>query len=475
MQRVLWLLGISVLVLLLAGFVVLVSAGGENGIRFHRNEYHFLFRQAGFFVVSLLAMWMAARFDYHKWRNLPWLTIAAYLVVLAFLVAVLFAPETKGSHRWIGSGLFRFQPSELAKLVVIIATSVYLDRKGWLLGKFVKGALGAVLIVGLPVALVLKEPDFGATFVIGAAGVSLFLIAGMRMVHIGLFVGAGILLFGTLLALNPNRMNRINSWVQSSFQSSDVSGAQVEKAAADGMAELKRVAEATRPAAATVVERARRAMKAAKNVQDYEKGRAMEEGIETVLKGVAMRLQAEPPSFGALRKDLRKQIRTRDRAKAAAHQLDNSLVAIQRGGLTGVGFNKSKQKRKYLPEAHTDFIFAIGAEEWGLGFSLGLLFAFTVFFACGMIISARAPDRLGRMLAYGMTLLVYSQALINLWVVTGCAPTKGIALPFISYGGTNLVAAMTAVGFLFNVGRQIGLQTPRPRSRISTVFSPKGV
>ncbi len=97
-----------------------------------------------------------------------------------------------------------------------------------------------------------------------------------------------------------------------------------------------------------------------------------------------------------------------------------------------------------------------------------ILFAFTVFFACGMIIAARA-DSLGRMLAYGMSLLVYSQALINLWVVTGCAPTKGIALPFISYGGTNLLTAMIAVGFLFNVGRQIGLQPPRPKSRISNV------
>ena len=475
MYRVLWTLGISVLVLLLAGFVVLASAGGENGMRFFRNEYHFLFRQAGFFVVSLIAMWLAARFDYHKWRDLPWLTIAAYLVVLALLVAVLFGPETKGSRRWISYGMLNLQPSEMAKLVVVIATSVYLERKGWLLGRFVKGALGAVLIVGLPVALVLKEPDFGATFVIGATGVALFLLAGMRMVHIGLFVCGGALLFGTLLALNPNRMNRINSWVQSSFQSSDVPVLQVEKAAADGVAELKRVADAERPAVDAVAVRARTAMKAAKEVQDYEKGRSMEEGIDTVLRGVAMRLQTEPPSFVALRKDLRNQIRTRDRAKAAAHQLDNSLVAIQRGGLKGVGFYESKQKRKYLPEAHTDFIFAIGAEEWGLGFSLGLLTIFTVVFTCGMIISARAPDRLGRMLAYGMSILVYSQALINLGVVTGCLPTKGIALPFVSYGGTNMLAAMLAIGFIFNVGRQIGLQTPRPRSRISSVFSPKGV
>ena len=87
------------------------------------------------------------------------------------------------------------------------------------------------------------------------------------------------------------------------------------------------------------------------------------------------------------------------------------------------------------------------------------------------LIAAHAPDRLGRLFAYGMTFLVFFQALFNIGVVTGCCPTKGIALPFISYGGTNLVTAMVAVGVLFNVGRQIGLQTPRPRSRISPVFS----
>ena len=470
MYRVLWALGISVLVLLLAGFVVLASAGGENGVRFYKNEYYFLGRQAIWLAVSLPLMYAAIRFDYHKWSKLPWLTIAAYLVVLVLLVAVLiYGRETKGSRRWLGYGMIRLQPSELAKLVVVIATSVYLDCKGRQLKKFVKGALGAALIVGLPVALVLKEPDFGATFVIGAAGVSLFLLAKeMRLVHIGLFVCAGALLFGTLLALNPNRMNRISSWVRSSFQTSDIPEVEIEKSAADSVAELKRIADSPQPAVAAVATRARTAMKAVRDVQDYKKGRAMEEGIEAVLKGVAMRLQAEPPSFAALRNDLRQQIRSRDREKAAAHQRDHSLVAIKRGGLTGVGFYESKQKRKFLPEAHTDFIFAIGAEEWGLGFSLGLLFAFTVFFACGMIIAARA-DSLGRMLAYGMSLLVYSQALINLWVVTGCAPTKGIALPFISYGGTNLLTAMIAVGFLFNVGRQIGLQPPRPKSRISNV------
>ena len=139
-----------------------------------------------------------------------------------------------------------------------------------------------------------------------------------------------------------------------------------------------------------------------------------------------------------------------------------ALVAIRNGGVTGApGLFRSWQKHGYLPEMHTDFIFAIGAEEWGLMFSIVLLLLFVAFFVCGMIIATHAPDRLGRLLAYGMTFLVFFQAVFNLGVVTGCLPTKGLALPFISYGGSNLITAMVAVGILFNIGRQIELPTPR--------------
>ena len=155
----------------------------------------------------------------------------------------------------------------------------------------------------------------------------------------------------------------------------------------------------------------------------------------------------------------------------AAYQLNQALVAINHGGPFGVGYTRSMQKQFYLPEAHTDFIFAIGAEELGLAFSLLMLVVFTVFFICGIRIALRAPDRLGRLLAFGMTFLVFFQVLFNIGVVTGCLPTKGLALPFISYGGTNLMTSMIAVGILFNIGRQIELPKPRPRSTISPVFS----
>lgn len=157
-----------------------------------------------------------------------------------------------------------------------------------------------------------------------------------------------------------------------------------------------------------------------------------------------------------------------------SYQLDMSIQAILNGGLTGTpGLFNSKQKGGFLPEMHTDFIFAIGAEEWGLIFSLLVLFLFVAFFVCGIIIAKRAPDRFGRMLAYGLTCLIFFQAMFNILVVTGWAPTKGMALPFISYGGTSMFATMVAVGMIFNIGRHMEAPRRRPRCTFQSNFVPR--
>ena len=128
----------------------------------------------------------------------------------------------------------------------------------------------------------------------------------------------------------------------------------------------------------------------------------------------------------------------------------------------------------YLPENHTDFIFAIGAEEWGICFSLLLLALFVTVFVCGVVISFKACDRLGKFIAFGVTFLIFFQAMFNMGVVTGLLPTKGLALPFISYGGTNLMSALISIGMLINVSRQSDLQRQREKSKISAVFHIKG-
>ncbi len=141
-------------------------------------------------------------------------------------------------------------------------------------------------------------------------------------------------------------------------------------------------------------------------------------------------------------------------AQEEAFQLLNAVYAFVVGGGKGVGLGQSIQKRFYLPEAHTDFIFAIMAEELGLAVSIAVVLLFVTFFYCGLRIAMRAPDEFGRLAAFGISTMIAMQAAINIGVVTGCLPTKGLPLPFISFGGSSLAVTMGMVGILLNISLQ---------------------
>jgi cell division protein FtsW len=143
-------------------------------------------------------------------------------------------------------------------------------------------------------------------------------------------------------------------------------------------------------------------------------------------------------------------------AQDEAFQLLNAIYAFVVGGGTGVGLGGSLQKQFYLPEAHTDFIFAIVGEELGLGASIGVVLLFLGFFICGLLVSLRASDTFGRLVAFGITAMITLQAAINIGVVTGCLPTKGLPLPFISFGGTSIAITLTMVGILINIALHSG-------------------
>lgn len=143
-----------------------------------------------------------------------------------------------------------------------------------------------------------------------------------------------------------------------------------------------------------------------------------------------------------------------DKYPAAAYQLGQSEDAFTLGGFWGVGLGESIQKHYYLPEAHTDFILAIVGEELGLIATIMVVLLFAALFVCGVMISLRAKDQFGRLLGFGLTLMITVQAVINIGVVTGCLPTKGLPLPFISYGGSSLVVSMVNIGVLINIARQ---------------------
>ena len=393
-------LGLSVLALVAIGFVVLSSAGGPVGLRTPPSfdQYHFVKQQAKWLALSLPLFFGAMFFDYRSWRRHPWLAVVMYVAVIVALCAVFGFRPVNGSRRWLMFGPVRIQPSEFAKIAVVIAMSVFLDKVGWRIELFWKGAAKALAIVALPMALAVAEPDFGSTMVIGLTGGVLMVVAGMRVRHIGIVIGAALAGVGPLLLSNANRMRRISAWLP-----------------------------------------------------DW----------------VAGRLSEWCPWLGDL------TVSTED-AQEANYQLDQALIAIRNGGETGVGFGNSMQKQMYLPENHTDFIFAIGAEEWGIGFSLLLLVLFVTVFVCGIVISVKSCDRLGKFIAFGVSFLIFFQAMFNMGVVTGLLPTKGLALPFISYGGTNLMSAFISVGMLINVSRQSDLQRQREKSKISAVFHIKG-
>jgi cell division protein FtsW len=135
-------------------------------------------------------------------------------------------------------------------------------------------------------------------------------------------------------------------------------------------------------------------------------------------------------------------------------QLLQSLIAVGSGGFSGVGLMESKQKLFYLPEAHTDFIYAVLCEELGFIGGVLLVSLFIVYGWRGMRAAWAAPDGFGRLLALGVTSMVLSQALINFSVVLGMMPTKGIPLPFVSYGGSSLLTMLLATGVLLNISQQ---------------------
>lgn len=358
-------LGLVVTCLVALGLVVLYSAGVPNAERLYHNPYHFITRQAGFVVCGLVIAILAALFDYRNWRDykgLVWLLVG---IIFVLLCAVFLFQGTKGSHRWIPLGPINIQPSEFAKFGIVILLSYWLDGLGWKVELFKSGLLWPLTFLILLVAPVVLEPDFGSAAVILTAGFLIMFVAGVRMKHLVPPIILAAAIIAVFVALNPNRMARLASFMGET----DASG---------------------------------------KGYQAY-----------------------------------------------------NSLVAIANGGIWGVGLTQSMQKEAYLPEAHTDFIFAVGAEELGLIFSLVVLALFIAFYALSVYIARHASDRFGRFLVIGMSYIIFAQAMANIGVVCKAFPTKGVALPFFSYGGTNMISAFFAVGTIFSVG----LHTAADRKR----------
>ncbi len=345
-------------VLLVCTSVVMVySASAFVAMENQGDPYLYLFKQGTWALLGLALVPVMMRIDYRTYRQ-PAVIWTGLAVVSIALVAVLFGHARNGANRWLGFGSLGVQPSELAKIVVILFIAALLERRMDRIDEPAYALMPIGIVLGVIVALILREPDLGTSVSIVVIAAVMIFAAGIDYRYVAaLVLAAGPALY-FLLASSEYRWRRImaflNPW-------------------------------------------------------------------------------ADPQGDG--------------------FQIIQSMIAIGTGGMTGRGLMGGVQKLFYLPEPHNDFIYSVISEELGLIGASIVLACFCVITWRGLRTSLRAPDRFGSFLALGLTTMVAFQAFFNISVVLGLLPTKGIPLPFVSYGGSSLLINLLGMGILLNVSQ----------------------
>lgn len=344
------------------GVVMVYSASNIMAAKRFHDSFFFLKRQGIFAVLGFGIMLGVMHIDYRIWKKLA---VPALLLCLVLLVMVLIpgiGGKAGGASRWIKLPGFNLQPSEMAKLALIMYMAYSLDKKQDKVKSFAVGIFPYMIILAILIGCLALQPDLGGALTLVAVALVMLFAAGTRLSHI---------LSMILLAL-PLLMYKLS--------------------------------------------------------RGYHKGR--------------MEAWTNPWSD----------------PEGKGFQIIQSWLALGTGGVFGRGLGEGKQKLFYLPEAHTDFILSVVGEE--LGF-LGVLVIIGMFFLLvqrAMRISVAAPDTFGRFLALGIAVLFGIEATVNMGVVTGLLPTKGLALPFISYGGSSLLISLFAVGILLNISSGLKIE-----------------
>ncbi len=339
------------------GIIMVYSASSAISMQNHDTVFYYMQKQAFFCLISIGIMFMTASFPYQLYRPMAYIILAAGLALLCLALMPAFNLKAGGAHRWIRLAGITFQPSEAAKLSLIVFMAYSLSKKQALIKEFSVGFLPHLFVLLVFSLLIIIQPDFGTVAVYGIITWAMMFVAGVKIIH--------------LLSPLPLLMPIIYFLV------------------------LK---------------------------VDYRKERIL----------AFLNPWADPFDSG--------------------YQITHSLKAFGSGGIFGQGLGLGMQKLHYLPEPHTDFIFSIIGEELGLIGVLGVFSLYTVLVWKGAQIARNAPDAFGSLLAAGLTTYLGIQMIINTGVALGILPTKGLTLPFISYGGTSLIISMTAVGILMNIG-----------------------
>ncbi len=353
------LLRLAVFTLVLVGIVTVYSASAFRASDRTGDFTFFLERHALRVLIAFGAFSIAYLFDYHHLIRLARVLVLATIVSLVWVLVDGWNDPVRGSIRWIRLGPLSFQPSEVAKLVMVIYLTDFLSRKSKLQGNLKRGVIPCAIVLALMVGLVALEKNLSGVIHLAVLSSILLFLGGVRIRHMALL---GVILGGVMavsLLTSPYQIERIMTFFNN-----------------------------------------------------------------------------EPDPLGK------------------NYQVEQSLIALGSGGVTGVGIGQSRQKYYFLPDSHTDFVFSVIGEEGGFlgtGFVMAL---FLIFGWRGMRISMKAQDSEGRLLAAGITLLVFLYAMLNIAVVTHAIPTTGVPLPFVSYGGSSLLVALFGSGVLLNISRQ---------------------
>ena len=345
------------LLLVCTSVVMVYSASAVVAMDNNNDPYLFLFKQATFALLGLCLVQVVMRIDYRNYRQ-PVVVWTALAVVSIGLVAVLFGTPRNGATRWLNVGGLGIQPSELAKIVLIIFTAALLERRMERIDEPAHALIPIGMVLAGLIALILPEPDLGTS--------------------VALVVIAGVMVF----------------------------------AAGVNYRYIAGLAVAALPAVYVLIWRS-----------DYRRHRIL----------AFLDPWADPLGDG--------------------YQMVQSMIAVATGGMFGRGLMGGVQKLHYLPEPHNDFIYAVISEELGFIGATVIVACFCVIAWRGLRTALRAPDRFGAFLALGLTTMVAFQAFFNVSVVLGILPTKGIPLPFVSYGGSSLLINLIGIGMLLNVSQ----------------------
>ncbi|MBM4285872.1 MAG: putative lipid II flippase FtsW [Deltaproteobacteria bacterium] len=351
---------VSSLILVSLGLTMVFVSSTFLAQHQYQDPYFFFRRQALYALVGVGILYLGRHIPYQSYQRYVYLFMVLTLIGLILVFIPPLGAKVRGAARWVRLGPISLQPSEFAKLAMVLFLAYSMTRKQEKMKDLTIGFLPHILVAGLFVGLIGLESDFGTALTLAAIVFIMLLVGGARLTYLGITAGLGAVAVTVMVLKDPKKLARFFSFL-------------------------------------------------------------------------------DPWKYG----------------QDAGYQLKQSLLAIGSGGATGLGPGQSRAKLFYLPDAHTDFILSIFSEELGFVGVFLILALFAILIYRGILLSLRAPDTFGSYLALGLTLVIGLQAVINMAVVSGMAPTKGLSLPFLSYGGSSLLVNLMSVGILLNISSQI--------------------